>query len=140
LAFWQANDAIKQLARRRWNGRFTEVALYRYVNHVFLRSGDDALPIEWCDLTGVKAETGEQLYHNSFITNHHVTAETVAEIARAGRARWKSKNDNNNVRKTKGYHVEHNCGHGKKSLSAFLLSRNLLAFLFHTVLQWCDDK
>jgi hypothetical protein len=43
------------------------------------------------------------------------------------------------VLKTKGYHVEHNFGHGKKYLSAFLLSLNLLAFLFHTVLEWSDD-
>ena len=40
--------------------------------------------------------------------------------------------------KTKGYHVEHNFGHGKKHLSKTLLSLNLLAFLFHTVLQWMD--
>jgi hypothetical protein len=44
------------------------------------------------------------------------------------------------VLKTKGYHLEHNFGHGKQYLAAFLLSRNLLAFLFHTVLEWSDDK
>ena len=49
-------------------------------------------------------------------------------------------NENNNVLKTKGYHIEHNFGHGKRYLAAFLLSLNLLAFLFHTVLTWCDDK
>ena len=42
--------------------------------------------------------------------------------------------------KTKGYHIEHNFGHGKRYLAAFLLSLNLLAFLFHTVLPWCDEK
>ena len=40
--------------------------------------------------------------------------------------------------KTKGYHFEHNFGHGKTYLSATLLSLNLLAFLFHTVLEWSD--
>ena len=48
--------------------------------------------------------------------------------------------ENNNVLKTKGYHIEHNFGHGKKFLAAFLLSLNLLAFLFHTVLAWSDTK
>ena len=48
--------------------------------------------------------------------------------------------ENNNVLKTKGYHIEHNFGHGKRYLAAFLLSLNLLAFLCHTVWQWCDDK
>jgi hypothetical protein len=43
------------------------------------------------------------------------------------------------VLKTKGYHLEHNVGQGQPSLSAFLLSLNLLAFLFHMVLEWSDD-
>jgi len=88
----------------------------------------------------VNAKTGEQLYHNSFITNHCVTAEHVAAVAQAGRGRWKIENENNNVLKTKGYHLEHNFGHGKQYLSAVMLSLNLLAFLFHTVLEWNDDK
>jgi hypothetical protein len=44
------------------------------------------------------------------------------------------------VLKTKGYHVEHNFGHGKQYLSATMLSLNLLAFLFHTVLEWSDEQ
>ena len=31
-------------------------------------------------------------------------------------------------------------GHGKQYLAAFLLSLNLLAFLFHTVLEWSDAQ
>jgi hypothetical protein len=53
---------------------------------------------------------------------------------------WKIENENNNVLKTKWYHVEPHFGHGKKYLVAFMLSLNLLAFLSHTVLEWCDDK
>jgi hypothetical protein len=86
------------------------------------------------------AQTGAQLYHNSFITNHQITAENVAEAAQAGRSRWKIENENNNVLKTKGYHVEHNFGHGQQYLAAIMLSLNLLAFLFHTVLEWSDAK
>jgi hypothetical protein len=36
--------------------------------------------------------------------------------------------------------LEHNFGHGKRYLAAFLLGLNLLAFLFHMVLEWSDDK
>jgi len=140
LAFWQANDGLAEREERRWNGRFTEVTMVRYINDVLLRSGDDALSVNWFDITVVKATTGEQLYHNSWITNHRLTADNVGDVARAGRGRWKIENENNNVLKTKGYHVEHNFGHGKQYLSAFLLSLNLLAFLFHTVLEWSDDK
>ena len=42
--------------------------------------------------------------------------------------------------KTKGYHLEHNLGHGQQSLAAVMLSLTLLAFLCHTVLEWSDDK
>jgi hypothetical protein len=61
-------------------------------------------------------------------------------VTHAGCGRWQSENENHNVLKTKGYHMEHNCGHGKQYLSAFLLSLTLLVFLFHTVLPRYDDK
>jgi hypothetical protein len=61
-------------------------------------------------------------------------------VAPAGRGRGKIENENNNILKTKGYHLEPNFGHGQQYLSAFLLSLNLLAFLFHTVLEWSDEQ
>jgi hypothetical protein len=125
---------------RHFNGRFTEVTSVRYINDVRLRSGDDALSVNWFDLTVVNAKTGEHLYHNSCITNHRLTADNVVNIAQASRGRWKIENENHNVLKTKGYHLEHNFGHGTLYLAAFLLSLNLLAFLFHTVLGWSDAK
>jgi hypothetical protein len=140
LAFWQETDTINAVERRHFNGRFTEVVMVRYLNDVFLRSGKDALSVNWLEITVVHAKTGEQLYYNSFITNHRLKAENVEQVAQAGRGRWKVENENNNVLKTKGSHIEHSFGHGKKYLAAFMLSLNLLAFLFHTVLQWCDDK
>ena len=140
IAFWQANDGIATGESRHWNGRFTEVSRYRSLTDVRLLDGPDALSVNWCEITVVNAKTGESLYHNSFITNHRVTAESVAVVAQAGRGRWKIENENNNVLKTKGYHVEHNFGHGQQYLSAVMLSLNLLAFLFHTVLEWSDDK
>ena len=61
-------------------------------------------------------------------------------VVQAGRARWKIENENNNVLKTKGDHLEHNYGHEKQHLSAVLLTLNLFAFLCHTVLRWVDQK
>ena len=90
-------------------------------------------------MTSVHAKTGEPLSHHRLITTPRLRTDNVAEVAQAGRGRWKIENENNNVLKTKGYHIEHNFGHGKKYLAAFLLSLNLLAFLFHTVLEWGDD-
>lgn len=140
VAFWQAAGGMAAYEGHRWNGRFTEVTIVRYLNDVLLRSGPDALSVHWFEITVGNAKTGEQLYHNSCITNHRLTADNVGNVAQVSRGRWKIENENNNVLKTKGYHLEHNCGHGKQYLAAFLLSLNLLAFLFHTVLEWSDNK
>jgi hypothetical protein len=140
VAFWQATDAIAARVVHHWNGRFTEVTMVRYLNDVFLRSGHDTVSVHWFESTVVNATTGEQLYHNSYITNHRLTADNVVAVAQSGRGRWKIENENNTVLKTKGYHLEHNFGHGKRYLAAFLLSLNLLAFLFHTVLEGSDPK
>ena len=93
----------------------------------------------WCELTTTSSE-GECLYKNAFATNFKISKDNVKQIIADGRARWKIENENNNVLKTKGYHLEHNFGHGKKNLSTLLLTFNLLAFLFHTVLEMMDGK
>jgi hypothetical protein len=139
-AFWQAQGAIAQGEERRRQGRLTEVVIYRFINDVLLQDGKHALAVNWVEMTVVNAKTGEQLYDNTFITNHRLSAANVAQVAQAGRGRWKIANENNNALKTKGYHLEHNFGHGKQYLSATMLSLNLLAFLFHTVLEWSAEK
>jgi hypothetical protein len=140
LDFLAANGDIDRLQVHQWNGRFTEIATYRFINEVPLRGGAKALNVNWCEVIITHSKTGEQLYHNTFVTNHPLTDQTVVEVVKAGRARWKSENENNNVLKTKGYHLEHNFGHGKQYLASFLLTLNLLAFLFHTVLELVDDQ
>jgi hypothetical protein len=140
LDFLAANQDIDQVQVSHWNGRFTEIATYRFINDVPLRGGDQALTVNWCEVRISRAKTGEPLYHNTFVTNHLLTDQTVIEVVKAGRARWKSENENNNVLKTKGYHLEHNFGHGQQYLASFLLTLNLLAFLFHTVLELADAQ
>src|SRR6266568_1388884 len=82
-------------------------------DNVLLQDGKHALAVNGVEMTVVNAKTGEQLYYNTFITNHRLRAENVAQVAQADRGRWKIENENNNVLKTKGYHLEHNFGHGK---------------------------
>lgn len=36
--------------------------------------------------------------------------------------------------------MTHNFGHGKKNLASMMVTFNVLAFLFHTVLDFMDDK
>lgn len=127
-------DEVAHLERRHHNGRFYERHVYRYVNQVPLRSGEDALTVNWCEVTITREQTGKPLYFNQFITNHPLDADTVASVVASGRARWKTENESHNVLKNRGYHLEHNFGHGQQYLSAVLLSLNLLAFLLHTLL------
>ncbi len=136
---WIDGMRIETLTLKRWTGRGHEIDTYRFVNQVPLRDGQEALLVNWCELTTTDRQ-GKVLYKNAFATHHRITAQNVVELVRAGRARWKIENENNNVLKTKGYHLEHNFGHGQRHLSSLLLSLNLLAFLFHTVLTLFDTK
>jgi hypothetical protein len=113
--------------------------VYRFANGVPLAEGEDALKVNWCEVT-VSDHKGRVVYHNGFVTNLAITQENVAGIVAAGRARWKIENENNNTLKTKGYHLEHNFGHGKKHLSALLAAMNILAFLYHTFLSFTDTS
>lgn len=140
IATLEAAGDLPHWSIRRWNGRFHEVYTYRYANDVPLREGEDALWVNWCELTITKATDGTIRYRNAFATKHPLDRPSVETVVQAGRARWKIENENNNTLKTKGYHLEHNYGHGKQHLSAVLLTLNLLAFLFHTVLGWVDPK
>ena len=125
---------------RHWNGRYAELWTYRYTEHLPLTADPQALEVNWCELVMTREDTGELLYQNAFITDFRPTETTVEALVRDGRTRWKIENESNNVLKTKGYHLEHNFGHGQQSLASVLLSLNLLAFLFHTVLDLVDQQ
>jgi len=112
---------------------------YRWANDVPLTDSDDALKVNWCEVTITDAQ-GSVLYRNAFITDWEITAQNVSGWVAAGRARWKVENENNNVLKTKGYHLEHNFGHGKKHLASLLMTMNLLAFGLHTLLELTDQS
>ena len=138
VAFNAANGHVKTLEQAHRNGKTDEIWQLRYLNEVPLRSTEPTLVVNWCELTVVRSSDNKVLYLNSWVSDHPITDQQVVEIAAAGRCRWKTENENHNVLKTKGYHLEHNFGHGQQHLAALLLTLNLLAFLFHTVLQLAD--
>jgi len=135
-----ALGGVSGLTRRHWNGRFGERWTYRYVNEVPLRAEADPLHVNWCELTITDERDGRVLYHNAFVTNHPISDDTVEPLVAAGRTRWKVENEGNNTLKTKGYHFEHNFGHGQQHLAAFLLTLILLAFLCHTLLDLLNTQ
>ena len=136
--FLAANQVSGSKVVRRWMGNYAEIDTYRYTNQVPLRAGEQALQVNWVELTTTREDNGEILFKNAWITDFVVTDTTVEAMVRDGRTRWKVENENNNVLKTKGYHLEHNFGHGSQHLSALLLSLNLFAFIFHTALALVD--
>ena len=132
LASLEGVNGLETKSERRWNGRHGEIWSYRFVNQVPLRGGDDALLVNWLELTITHEQTGQQLFHNAWVTNHLLTVKNVAHLAKVGRTRWKVENENINVLKTKGYNLNHNFGHGQNHLANVFFSLNLLAFLVHT--------
>jgi hypothetical protein len=126
--------------RKRKEKGTVRIYTYRFTNEVPLRDSEDALLVNWAEVTVREEATGKEVYKNAFITNHLIHEENIEGLIEAGRARWKIENENNNTLKTKGYHLEHNFGHGKKYLSQTLAVLNILAFLFHTILSFTDKR
>jgi hypothetical protein len=135
----QPDSGLRVLTQRVKNGAQFETHTYRFATGVPLTAEEDALKVSWCELT-VTSKKGEVLYRNAFVTDFEITENNVASIVATARARWKIENENNNVLKNRGYHLEHNFGHGKKHLSSLLAAMNILAFLYHTFLDFCDQR
>jgi len=137
VADFSRNGGVPTVVRTRRIGKKPFTDTYRYVNQVPLRNSDDALMVNWCELVTTDAE-GDVVFRNAWATSHRITDDNVVALAAAGRTRWKIENENNNTLKTKGYHFEHNFGHGKQHLSNLFATMILLAFLVHTTLDWVD--
>jgi hypothetical protein len=130
---------VKSFERQQWDGKVHTKWHYRWANGVRLRNEDDSVNVNWVEAI-LSGEDGKQRFRIAFITSHLITEQNVEEVVRAGRTRWKIENEDINTLKTKGYHLEHNFGHGKQYLAQTLLSLNILAFLFHTALELLDRR
>jgi hypothetical protein len=133
-------EDIQTVTVRRWTGRRYLIDTYRFLNGLPLRDGEDALEVNWCELVTTCEDSGKIVYKNSFATNFQISKKNVKQIVADGRGRWKIENEGFNVLKNRGYHLEHNFGHGKKNLSKLLATFNMLAFLIHTVLDLMDER
>ncbi len=140
LKYLDANGEVNHIKVRQRHGRDWHFYNYRWVNGIPLRDTQPAHKTNWFELTVTCACDGEVIYQNAWITDHVISTDNAVEIVKSARARCQTENENHNVLKTKGYHLEHNFGHGKQHLASFLLTLNLLAFLFHTVLHLVDNS
>jgi hypothetical protein len=130
---------VHSLQRSAWTGRNQRHYHYRWLNDVSLNAEKDSPVVSWVELQ-ILDDTGKVTYHNCWVTSHLISEQTVVQLVKAARCRWKIENENFNTLKTKGYHFEHNFGHGQQYLSQTLLSLNVIAFLFHTLLELMDSR
>jgi hypothetical protein len=77
--------------------------------------------------------------HFSWVTDLPVTKDTVYQIMRGGRARWRIENETFNTLKNQGYHFGHNYGLGEKNLAAVFSTLMMLAFLVDQAQQSCCE-
>ena len=138
IGLLETGRELRTVTLRVKNKGHWETHTYRYANALPLIEGEGALKVNWCEAT-ITGKGGKVRYHNAFITDWKIDEHNVAGIVATGRARWKIENENNNTLKTKGYHLEHNFGHGKQHLSSLLAAMNMLALLTHTFLAFCDE-
>jgi len=130
---------VHTLQRSTWTGRDHRHYHYRWLNDVSLTAEKNSPVVSWVELQ-ILDDKGKVTYRNCWVTSHHINEQTVVELVKAARCRWKIENENFNTLKTKGYHFEHNFGHGQQYLSQTLLSLNVIAFLFHTLLELLDSR
>ncbi len=131
ISFWREQRKDKRNRR--------ETREYRWSHGIPLTSGENPLKVNWLEVR-IFDHKGKQIYHSSWITDWEISENNVAGLVAAARARWKIENESNNVLKTKGYHLEHNFGHGKQHLSSLLATMNLLAFALHTLMHVSEDS
>ena len=139
LAAVAAAEGTAQSQTGQWHegsGARQRTSTYRFVYHVPL-SVEGAGRVTYVEVWEQNAK-GEQLYHNSWITDLDVDAANVAVVVQIGRTRWKIENEQFNVHKNHGYDLTHNYGHGQHHLSMVFYLLNLLAYVTHTVLALGD--
>jgi hypothetical protein len=112
------------------------VHLYEWENNVPLNGNKDSIKVNYFEYSIIV--NGKVNYHNSWVTDIPIDRANVAQLVKAGRARWKIENEGFNTLKNQGYHLEHNFGHGEKYLSETFFILNLLAFFMHQIFELTD--
>ncbi len=110
---------------------------FRWMHGLPVCDGDDAVQGAWVEFAIER--NGERTYTNMFFTSQEVTADNVADIGRAGRARWKIANEGFNCLARHGYNIKRNFGHGSQGLANLLATLNLCAFALHAVQDCVSD-
>jgi hypothetical protein len=116
------------------------IATYEYANNVPLRDGEDAINVNFVQVTIHEKTTGRFIGIHSYVTDFILTEGNCGEIASSGRRRWKSENEGNNTLTNNGYHLKHSFGHGEQNESHNFVLLNLIAFMIHVILAYVNQE
>lgn len=113
---------------------------YRYRKNVHIKQDPNSTRVnfvEFWEEINWEGKRGQesQKRHFAWITDLEVNKDTIVNIMKGGRARWKIENETFNTLKNQGYHLEHNYGHGKNYLSVNFIMMMFLAFLIDQLQQ-----
>ncbi len=128
---------LKEVSRMEVKDGKGRLHVYKWINEVPLNGNADTLWVNYFEYWII--DKGKTTYHNSWVTDMHITEQNVAELVKGGRCRWKIENETFNTLKNQGYHIEHNYGHGKYHLSMNFFLLNLPAFFMHQIFELTDD-
>lgn len=107
---------------------------FRWVNGVPLNQQHPELTVNFLEYW---EERPEKTLHFTWITDFPLSTDTVFDLMRGGRARWKIENETLNTLKNQGYHFEHNFGHGYQHLATNFSLLMMLAFLVDQIQAHC---
>jgi len=134
---WEALQALQEVSSWSCKDLKGRNHLYEWVHGIPLNGSKDAHNVNFFRYSLFDPK-GTRTYHNSWVTDLLITKDNVADLVKAGRARWKVENECFNTLKNQGYHIQHNFGHGTHNLSMTFFLLNLLAFFLHQILQLTD--
>lgn len=50
---FEAMGVVETVVKKRWTGKLYEIDTYRFAEQLPLRDSEDALNVNWCELTGI---------------------------------------------------------------------------------------
>ena len=108
---------------------------FKWANQIRLNGSNTWLKINLFDFKEMTSDG--KTCHFTWVTDLALNEHTVAQVAKAGRARWRIENETFNTLKNQGYNFEHNYGHGNQFLSTNFSNLMLLAFFIDQIQQRC---
>lgn len=105
------------------------------INDVPLNESNQDVKVNFLEYWEIKGNG--KIQHFSWVTDIRISRENAYNIMRGGRARWRIENETFNTLKNKGYHFEHNFGHGCQNLSVNFALLMMLAFLVDQTQEIC---